>query len=1431
MPSKWRQAGLGALSATLVLLLFSAPAMAAAHGKKNPPIFVIHDFKHDVSPPLRSIRPIPPPIGPPVVHEHELLPPGINQLPPGARPSGSTPSAGSVLQTQATPFGPAAMPTTSQNFEGVGDGLTGFTVQNAPPDTEGDVGLKYYVQWVNTSFAVFDKSNGNVVYGPALGSSLWSGFGGYCQTANDGDPIVQYDQIANRWVMTQFANVSAGPPYYQCIAVSTSSDPTGTWYRYGFQWPTGYLNDYPKLGVWPDGYYLTVNQFNGNTFMGAGVAVFDRSAMLTGAAATIQEWDTGSSYGGLLPSDLDGSTLPPAGEPDFQVAFGTNSLLLWKLHVDWTTPANSTFTGPTAVSGVAAFASACGGGTCIPQPGVAQQLDSLADRLMYRLAYRNFGTYEALVVNHSVNAGGGVSGVRWYEIRDPNGAPTVYQQGTYSPDSSYRWMGSIAQDKDGDMALGYSVSDGTSVYPSIRYTGRLASDTLGTMPQGESSLQAGSGSQGPNLSRWGDYSSMSIDPADDCTFWYTNEYLTANGTFNWHTRIGSFKYPTCVTCSAAIPTGLAVSANGDNSIQLTWTAAVGAIEYRIYRSLSATGSFQQIGTSATNSYVDNTAQGGITYYYEVTNYDGTCESSPSTAASGSTTGTCNLAPSFAGVGSVSNSYVSGCTLDLSWSAATSLCGGAVTYTVYRSTSSTFTPSSSNRIALGVSGTSYTDISALQYGQTYYYIVRAVDGGNGAEDSNTTTQSGSPYGPQVASVLYPAPPASAPQTFDACTGLCGWTKGTFVAGGSTTDWRGVQSCSPTHSGANVFRFGGNGCNSNYSSNDFAFAEPPGFVVPAGSTNVRLDFWHRWSFESGYDGGLLALSFDGANYTAVPASAILTGTYNNTTGNGLSAWAGSQSSMTETVVNLDAACNAVTGGTGGCAGQTIYIAFTGYSDALYQYLGWFIDDVEVTADVPGSCSATPDPLPFLTATATAPAGGGQVELQWLNPASGPYGSTTIRWSTTGFPATPTSGTALVDQVGTAGLPDLTTQTGLSSANTYYYSAFVKSGTSYSTVAQVAARPPVASSQVAWAYSSGASAMAPPGIGSVFAVSNDRAIHSMVPGSAGGAWPGSWTPHAMNGPSQDRPPVLPLSIVPGATKVVFVGSQDGYVYAFNGISGQELWSSPLLGEMVQAAPAGIFTAYGGAYDLLLVGSRDAAGDNSFYGLNPADGTIAWTFNNGGGSGGIGIISGTAAVDYSNDRVYFASRTRAGGSSNTLWCLSFTDAGATLLWARALGDIDGAPTLFNGRVYVGNNSGEVYAVNAVTGADVWSAPFATADGPIKGFITPRLGTGGLVFSTTNDVWGVSDNGAAASLSWKVTTVPSPSIPLLTPHSNDAYVGGSDGKLYQLDVSSATPLVTSLVLGDGTAAIGSPSYDVLHSLLYVGSDAGVVYGVSLPLP
>jgi hypothetical protein len=501
-----------------VLLATSAMAQTVRRGPE-----VVSERKHDTSRPLREMTPKRMPANRGVVHEIRLLHP--------PRPMPLVARSDAAHQMAALPL---VSTTAGLNFDGLSAN------GSAPPDTNGAVGATQFVQWVNTEFAVFDKSTGQVVYGPAAGNSLWTGFGGGCEFSNDGDIVAQYDKLNSRWVMSQFAISST--PFLQCVAVSTTSDATGSYNRYAFQQPN--FNDYPKIGIWPDAYYASFNMFDqSDTFIGSRACAFDSASMLAGLAATQQCFQLSANFGGLLPSDVDGTTPPPAGSPNYYMAFDSDltSLDVWQFHIDFQNSGNTTFSGPVNVP-VAPFTEACGGGTCIPQPGTSQTLDSLGDRLMYRLAYRNFGDHEALVGNHSVTNGSSVA-VRWYEIQSPGSGPTIYQQGTFAPDSSYRWMGSMAMDHAGDIALGYSVSDGSNVHPAIRYAGRVPGDPLGSL-ESEASIFEGTGAQS-GLARWGDYSAMSVDPVDDCTFWYTNEYLPSNGSFNWATRIASFKFTTC----------------------------------------------------------------------------------------------------------------------------------------------------------------------------------------------------------------------------------------------------------------------------------------------------------------------------------------------------------------------------------------------------------------------------------------------------------------------------------------------------------------------------------------------------------------------------------------------------------------------------------------------------------------------------------------------------------------------------------------------------------------------------------------------------------------------------------------------------------------------------------------------------------------------
>jgi hypothetical protein len=492
--------------------------------------------------------------------------------------SGTSSAKDPVIQKKRG-TGPISAPIA--NFDGIclpagAPCAEGSSCSCLPPDTNGAVGATQFVQMVNSDFAVYSKTGAVLRHATPI-DALWSGVGGECAAHNDGDPVVVYDQFAGRWLLSQFvAQPAAGEDYGECVAVSQTNDATGAYNLYFFDWGPDTFLDYPHIGVWRDGYYLSANEFptGQETSSGAAAIVLERSKMLTGEPARYVWFDEaaanpiGGQYIGQLPADADGAKLPPAGEPGLFAEVDDPSsvpptgsdlgfdLRIWKFHVDWSNPSSSTFGNggqPSFTLPVAPFVRpqcVYGLGDCPLQKNGPEGLDALGDRLMFRLAYRNFGDRESLVLNHTVHADA-VDGIRWYEIQAPATAPVIAQQGTYAPDDSptnpqSRWMGSIAQDKQGDVALGFSAS-GVNDFPSIRYTGRAAGDAPGQMTQAEQVLYTGQGPQTEAEGRWGDYSELSVDPTDDCTFWYTQEYLTSDLVVigSWATRIGSFRFPGC----------------------------------------------------------------------------------------------------------------------------------------------------------------------------------------------------------------------------------------------------------------------------------------------------------------------------------------------------------------------------------------------------------------------------------------------------------------------------------------------------------------------------------------------------------------------------------------------------------------------------------------------------------------------------------------------------------------------------------------------------------------------------------------------------------------------------------------------------------------------------------------------------------------------
>jgi hypothetical protein len=568
-----------ALAGTLALLVGAGQAEAAA--KVNPKAKFTSNVGFRLSVPARELSSATVSATEPAGdeqfsnfrNEREPRPPMVDNGFTGDGALRASAAKGSALS--ALTLGPPIA-----SFEGLSsqDNFNIFGGRVNPPDPVGDVGPNHYVAMTNLAYAVYDKA-GTKLLGPVNIGELWDGFAiADCADAS-GDPVVVYDQLADRWILSQFT--TRGPLYYNCFAVSQTGDPTGAFYQYAFITQTdsagGFFPDYPKTGVWSDSYIMTTRDFGNVGGYGISVYALEKNKMIAGLAKAraVQffleagvnvplEW-VGD---GLLPPDVDGSRRPQAqisapivGTQDDNSNYGAtfDAVNVFDLKVLWNVKPAASLTGPTQLP-VASFDSifpcdASSSRRCLPQPGAttSQRLDILSyrQRPTYRLAYRNFGTYESFVTNQSVEASAGVAGVRWYELRRTNGVYSVKQQGTYAPgDGVHRWMGSAAMDWQGNLAIGYSVVNGTTVFPGLRYAGRLKGDPLGDLSLGEGTLIDGTGIQRSINNRWGDYSSLNVDPTDDCTFWYVNEYYTAAGQASsvagWQTRIASFKLPGCV---------------------------------------------------------------------------------------------------------------------------------------------------------------------------------------------------------------------------------------------------------------------------------------------------------------------------------------------------------------------------------------------------------------------------------------------------------------------------------------------------------------------------------------------------------------------------------------------------------------------------------------------------------------------------------------------------------------------------------------------------------------------------------------------------------------------------------------------------------------------------------------------------------------------
>lgn len=913
----------------------STEAVSIQTGKS---IQVITSYRHDVSLPLYYLpawngsagEGREGPENPPIPNDH------VDETDP-------------VIQNSFGPSGHGplpSMPAPIRNFDGIG--YPGVGCNCAPPDTDGEVGDTQYVQMVNKGYQIFDKATGNSVAGPFSISALWAGFGGVCQTAGNGDPIVLYDQLANRWLISQFAgSTGSGVPVTdECIAVSTTSDATGTYSRYGYHLGSNFF-DYPHLSMWPDGYYMSMNIFNstGTARLGPQAFVFDRAAMIAGApTATIMTPGItgGASEPYFLPADLDGSMPPPVGAPAPFVEWPSGGTYkFFRFHVDFVTPANTTFTQVTSPP-AAGFTQLCSGTrNCVPQLNGTgtNAIDGIGDRLMFRLAYRNFADHESLVGNFTVNASS-VAGIRWFEIRNAtSGTPTIFQESTYQPDTDWRWMGSAAMDFVGNIAVGYNSSSAT-IFPQLRYAGRLANDPLNTLAQGEAHLFDGTGSQSGTNGRWGDYSDLTVDPVDDCTFWFTSEYYATTGTFNWRTRIGSFKFPNCSLTPgftlATSPTNVSACAGTPATV----TINVGSTSsFNSPVTLAATGYPASVPTFTPNPVpilpgtssmqIDTTAVPANVYPIQV---NGTASTATSQNASFNLT-VFNASPGAPAQTAPANAATNQPVRPVfTWTGS-----NTETYKIDVATDSGF----SNIVYTNtVTGTTVTPNVDLQSNTQFYWRVTATNACGMVPTGSVFTFTTLPL-PGDCSIG--TGPASA-YSYGFESGASGWT-----SDGTGNTW--ALSGALPHGGTQSY-FAADPA----TVTDQHLVSPP-ITLPAGQQPQTLQFWHNRDIEaqtSGtacYDGGILETSTNGGStWTQVPGASMLTDPYTGAVSSccnnplvGLQAWCGAVP-YKKSIVDISS-----------FAGQTVQFRFRLGSDSSVTHAGWYVDDLNVQ-----SCAPTVDEI---------------------------------------------------------------------------------------------------------------------------------------------------------------------------------------------------------------------------------------------------------------------------------------------------------------------------------------------------------------------------------------------------------------------------------------------------------------------------------------
>ena len=440
-------------------------------------------------------------------------------------------SSGSGTTAVGTGF-----PGASNNDNG---SVLGFLI--APPDTDGEVGPNHFVQMINLLTTVYDKQ-GNILQGPFPSNSIWSGIGGNCEPYNQGDPIVLYDETADRWLVSQFAFPDSLNSFSQCVAISQSGDPTAGYNRYEFSFDNIGFNDYPKHGIVNDSITMIANLFRKRgprfTFGGTYLGVMDKASMYAGQSASLIGFNIGTGEFGFVAGDLDG---PGSSDALFATAMSTASAFdIWQIDVDWATE-NASVNQIASIPVTPFDSDLCGASreACIPQPNGGPALEAITDRLMHRLQIRDFGAYKTMVTAHTVDVGNGRAGIRWYEFRNPGTAWSLYQEGTFGPtDGQHRWMPSAAMNAAGDIGVGYLLASGNTFVSTAAAGQSAAQSGSGFLDSGEIVCASGSGVQ-QDTGRSGDYSATSIDPVDD-SFWHTNEVFVTTGQFQWSTFVCNF---------------------------------------------------------------------------------------------------------------------------------------------------------------------------------------------------------------------------------------------------------------------------------------------------------------------------------------------------------------------------------------------------------------------------------------------------------------------------------------------------------------------------------------------------------------------------------------------------------------------------------------------------------------------------------------------------------------------------------------------------------------------------------------------------------------------------------------------------------------------------------------------------------------------------